>query len=53
MLIHAIGGRSVLHSDFRLTIQVHPQPQADPSEETIALLRVLLYKADNITLDPG
>ena len=30
-------------------IQVQPQLQPDPSEETAALLRVLLYKLDNTT----
>jgi len=30
-------------------IQVQPQLQSDPSEETAALLRVLIYKIDNTT----
>ena len=30
-------------------IQVHPQLQQDPNDETAALLRVLIYKIDNTT----
>ena len=30
-------------------IQVHPQLQSDPNEETAALLRVLIHKIDNTT----
>jgi len=34
---------------YAFVIQVHSQLQPDPNEETAALLRVLIYKIDNIT----
>lgn len=42
-------GQSILPVTSAFIIQVHPQPQPDPSEEIPALLRTLLDKVDDTT----